>query len=85
MSQSPIAAPSPQPASPTPARHENSVRSGVTGGSNDVGQIILTLGIVVADPVEQAEQLTPVDGHNTGIAQADGALLGVGVAEFDDA
>ena len=51
---------------------------------DDVGQVVLALGIGVADAIEQGEQALAVDRHDAGIAERDGALLGVGVAVLDD-
>ncbi len=55
-----------------------------TGQGDHVGQIVLALGVVVADPVQPSEQAGSVDGHDAGIAQIDAELLGRRVAGLAD-
>src|SRR5262249_62387887 len=43
------------------------------------------LGVVVADLVDEVEQMARLDRHDAAIAEADLALLGAGVAGLDDA
>ena len=42
---------------------------------DDIGQIKLALGVVVADPFQQRERLRAVDRHQAGVAEPDGALF----------
>jgi hypothetical protein len=52
-----------------------------TGDLNEIGQIIFTLGIGVADALEKIERLAAVDRHQPAVAPSDGAL-GVGRVLF---
>ena len=50
-----------------------------------VGQVVLALGVVVADGVEQGEEPAPVHRHHAGVAERDRALVPAGLGGFDDA
>ena len=54
------------------------------GQGDDVGEIVLALGVVVAEAPQEAEQVLAVDRHDPGIAEIDGKLVGRRVAGFDD-
>ena len=45
------------------------------GDRHRIGQIELALGVVIPDPVENCERRRAGKRHQSGIAQADGALL----------
>jgi hypothetical protein len=44
------------------------------GKSDGVGEVILTLGVVVADGLEQSQGLVASHGHHSGVREGDGAL-----------
>jgi hypothetical protein len=55
------------------------------GGSDDVGQVVLALGVVILQRPHPARQRLRGRGHDAGVDLSDGALLGVGVLVLDDA
>jgi hypothetical protein len=54
------------------------------GQAVDLGQVVLALGVVVADRLEQAEQGRPLAQHDAAVAEVDGQGLGVGLGRLDD-
>ncbi len=54
------------------------------GDLDDIGQVELALGVVVADRIEQAERIGARERHQAAIAEIDAALLGAAVAILAD-
>ncbi|MNF78443.1 hypothetical protein D3C84_606280 [compost metagenome] len=54
------------------------------GHGDDVGEVVLALGVVVGQAPQPVGQALARHGENAGIAFADGALLGGRVLVFDD-
>ena len=45
-----------------------------TRQSNDIGEVILALGVVAAETFQEGKQVRAVDRHDPGIAEIDGEL-----------
>ena len=56
----------------------------VAGDADRIGQIVLALGIRIANSVQDRERAVPVDRHHAGIAQIDLALVRAGVGMLAD-
>ena len=63
----------------------DAIEAASAGASDDIGEVIFALGVVVADVVEKGKEMPAVDRDDAGIAQCNLGVDGIGVEALDDA